>query len=51
MGSLKPHGLHIDREVMPFEYISCTIFRGTDCDIDHYLVFAKVRERLAVIKN
>ena len=23
-------------------------FRGTDCDTDHYLVIAKVRERLAV---
>ena len=22
--------------------------RGTDCDTDHYLVVAKVRERLAV---
>ena len=26
-------------------------FRGADCDTDHYLVFAKVRERLAVIKQ
>ena len=25
-------------------------FRGTDCDADHYLVVAKVRERLAVSK-
>jgi len=25
-------------------------FRGADCDTDHYLVFAKVRERLAVGK-
>jgi hypothetical protein len=23
-------------------------FRGADCDTDHYLVVAKVRERLAV---
>ena len=23
-------------------------FRGADCDTDHYLVIAKVRERLAV---
>jgi len=26
-------------------------FRGADCDIDHYLVLAKVRERLAVRKQ
>jgi len=26
-------------------------FRGADCDTDHYLVVAKVRERLAVIKQ
>jgi hypothetical protein len=26
-------------------------FRGADCDADHYLVVAKVRERLAVIKQ
>jgi len=26
-------------------------FRGADCDIDHYLVIAKVRERLAVGKQ
>ena len=25
-------------------------FRGADCDTDHYLVIAKVRERLAVGK-
>ena len=25
-------------------------FRGADCDTDHYLVVAKVRERLAVSK-
>jgi endonuclease/exonuclease/phosphatase family metal-dependent hydrolase len=27
------------------------IFRGADCDTDHYLVVAKVRERLAVRKQ
>ena len=26
-------------------------FRGDDCDTDHYLVVAKVRERLAVRKQ
>ena len=26
-------------------------FRGVDCDTDHYLVIAKVRERLAVGKQ
>jgi hypothetical protein len=26
-------------------------FRGADCDTDHYLVVAKVRERLAVNKE
>jgi len=29
----------------------CTKFQGTDCDTDHYLVVAKVRERLAVSKQ
>jgi hypothetical protein len=26
-------------------------FRGTDCDMDHYLVTAKVRKRLSVTKR
>jgi hypothetical protein len=26
-------------------------FRGTDCDTDHYLVVAKVKEKLAVSKK
>jgi hypothetical protein len=27
------------------------MFRGADCDTDHYLMVAKVRERLAVSKQ
>jgi hypothetical protein len=33
---------------MVFENNQCTIFQGADYDTDHYLVVAKVRERLAV---
>jgi hypothetical protein len=36
---------------MTLEYNRCTNFRGADCDTDHYLVVAKVRERLAVNKQ
>ena len=36
---------------MVFEYTRCTRFRGAGCDTDHYLVVAKVRERLAVNKQ
>ena len=36
---------------MALEYTPCTIFRGADCDTDHYLMVAKVRERLAVSKK
>jgi len=35
---------------MTFEYITCTKFRRS-CDPDHYLVVAKVTERLAVNKQ
>jgi hypothetical protein len=31
------------------EHTRC--FRGADCDTDHYLVVAKVRERLSVSKQ
>jgi len=37
------------------EWHSCVLdvrsFRGADCDNDHYMVVAKVRERLAVSKQ
>jgi hypothetical protein len=36
---------------MAFQYTPCVIFQGADCDTDHYLVVAKVRERLAVSKE
>jgi len=35
---------------MAFEYTRCTI-RDADCDTDHYLAIARVRERLAVSKQ
>ena len=36
---------------MAFECTRCTTFRGSGSDTDHYLVAAKVRERLAVSKQ
>ena len=36
---------------MSFEHNRRTSFRGAECDTDHYLVVAKVRERLAVRKQ
>jgi len=33
---------------MIFEYTRYGIFRGADCDTDHYLTVANVRERLLV---
>jgi len=37
---------------MAFEYTRCTKFQGgADCDTDHYLVAAKVKERLTVGKQ
>ena len=36
---------------MAFERTRLRSFREADCDTDHYLVIAKVRERLAVGKQ
>ena len=36
---------------MAFECTGCVSSRGADCDTDHYLVIAKVRERLTVCKQ
>ena len=36
---------------MASEYTRLRSFSGADCDTDHYLVVAKVRERLAVSKQ
>ena len=36
---------------MAFEYNRRTKIQGAECDTDHYLVVAKVRERLAVRKQ
>jgi hypothetical protein len=33
---------------MAFGYTRCTKFQGADYDTDHYLVVAKVKERLAI---
>jgi hypothetical protein len=35
--------INIHRCELVLEYTRCTNFRGADCDIDHYLVVAKVR--------
>jgi hypothetical protein len=36
---------------MAFQYIDLRSVMGADCDTDHYLVVAKVRERLAGSKQ
>ena len=41
----------IDHILIDRSIIDVRSFRGADCDTDHYLVVAKVRERLAVRKQ
>jgi len=42
---------------MAFEYTRCTIFRGSDCDIDHYLDIwsrkypIKISNKFAALEN
>jgi hypothetical protein len=36
---------------MAIEYTRCTIFMGAGCDTDQYLLVAKVKEGLTVIKR
>jgi hypothetical protein len=35
---------------MTFKYIDVQSFRGADYDTDHYLVVAKLKERISVSK-
>jgi len=35
---------------MVFKYTGCMIVQGADCDIEHYLVVARVRKNFAVSK-
>jgi hypothetical protein len=51
-GNTHNHTDHILRERRWHSSIlNIVSFRGADCDTDHYLVVAKVRERLAVSKQ
>jgi len=38
-------------EIRHSNILNIRSFRGADCDTDHYLVVAKLRERLAVPKQ
>jgi hypothetical protein len=46
----QPDHILIDRR-WHLSIIDVQISRGVDCDTDHYLVVAKIRERLAVNKQ
>jgi hypothetical protein len=41
----------LDRQKMTFKYIRCPILLGADCGTVHYLVVAKLRERISVSKR
>jgi hypothetical protein len=56
MGRLQSNSPYFNRQEMAFKrtHTSCPIFQGSRlcyCDIDHYLLVAKVREKLAVSKQ
>jgi hypothetical protein len=41
---------YLDRKEIIFRYTTLQIFQRAHCDSDHYLVVAKVREKVAVRK-
>jgi hypothetical protein len=44
-------GAYSDRKAKAFKCTDVPSFKEADCDTDHYLVVAKIRERLAVNKQ